>query len=616
MIDYLIRLREGIASALLEVYGHEVDTSDLILSETKKEFVGDYTVVVFPFTKALRQKPQDIANTIGNWMMANRGGVISDFSVIKGFLNFVLPSGFWHESLKKLRESANLGIEKSGTSKVLVEYSSPNTNKPLHLGHVRNILLGWSTQKILNAVGHDVTKTKVINDRGIAICKSMLAWKVDSDRKTPETAGMKGDHLVGHYYVQFEKLFQREYKQWQESTEGITEFENRKDKDQDTNVFFRSYKNEYFNSKSQIGREARDMLLAWEAEDTDVRELWNKMNGWVYAGWEDTYAKLGVSFDDRDYESKTYLLGKEIIQQGLESGAFFRKDDGSVWVDLEDQGLDQKILLRSDGTSVYMTQDLGTANMRYEKFGADKMIYVVGDEQDYHFQVLFEILRQLKEPYADGLYHLSYGMVDLPSGKMKGREGTIVDADDLISEVVSEVESSAKERGELEDLSSEERQEIYRKIGMSALKFFILKINPKKRMVFNPRESVDIQGQTGPYIQNAYVRIQSIRRKLTESGNEYYNEYLELDPSEKDLIQTLLNYPADVRKAANNYDPSIIANFAYDLAKKFHKFYHDVRVLTAETPDARSFRIALSDQVAKTLAHAMDLLGIEMPERM
>ena len=459
-------------------------------------------------------------------------------------------------------------------------------------------------------------KTKVINDRGIAICKSMLAWQKDPEAKTPESSGIKGDHLVGDYYVAFERLFQEEYKQWQQSDEGQALFSMSHQSEQTQETFFKAYKNQYFNEHSQLGKEARSLLLAWEDGDQEVRALWSMMNEWVYQGWEHTYDQLGVSFDSKDYESLTYLLGKDIIDGGLEAGIFERDDDQSVWIDHTDIGLDRKILLRSDGTSVYMTQDLGTAQMRYERVGAQRMIYVVGDEQDYHFQVLFETLKKLNVPYAEGLYHLSYGMVDLPSGKMKGREGTIVDADDLIKEVISEVEASAVERGELEDLTKEERQDIYRKIGLAALKFFILKVNPKKRMVFNPKESVDIQGQTGPYIQNAYVRIQSILRKTGPEEMAIDGSYVTLDATEKDLVKSLMDYPGEVSKAAQTYDPSLIAHFAYELAKKFHKFYDDVRVLGAEDEAARSFRLVLSKQVADTLAHALDLLGIEMPDRM
>ncbi len=615
-LDKLQSLKSAISEAIKAVYDHDVDQTTLVLSETKKEFDGDYTVVVFPFTKVLRKKPEEIANSLGAWIKEHKSDVISDFNVIKGFLNFSLPDNFWKDAMAGLKVQEDQGIAKSGSSKVLVEYSSPNTNKPLHLGHIRNILLGWSTHKILAAVGHDVEKTKVVNDRGIAICKSMLAWQMDEESKTPEKSGVKGDHLVGDYYVAFEKRFQAEYQPWQQSADGQAAYEARKNKDQSEAAFFKAHKNKYFNEKSAIGKAARDLLISWEQGDPKVRELWSTMNGWVYKGWEATYDQLGVSFDFKDYESETYLLGKDIIKEGLEKGTFYRQEDGSVWVDLEDRGLDKKILLRSDGTSVYITQDLGTAQMRYKDHGAEKMIYVVGDEQDYHFQVLFEALKKLEEPYADGLYHLSYGMVDLPTGKMKGREGTIVDADDLIAEVIGEVRDAAIERGELEEITQEEREDIYRKIGLAALKFFILKVNPKKRMVFDPKESVDMQGQTGPYIQNAYVRIMSMLRRIDEDKLGSYGAYANIDPSEKSLIITLMNYPEEVAKAAKHYDPSLIANYTYDLAKKFHKFYHDVRVLSAESAEAKAFRLTLCRQVADTLEHAMDLLGIEMPPRM
>jgi len=615
-LDNLQPLTKGIAEAMKAVFDHEIESSEISLTETKKEFDGEFTVVVFPFTKVLRKKPEEIAESLGAWMKEHRSDTITDYNVIKGFLNFSLPESFWKDVITDIRKLKDHGIDKRQDSKVLVEYSSPNTNKPLHLGHIRNILLGWSTHKILDAVGHKVQKTKVVNDRGIAICKSMLAWQMDEERKTPESSGIKGDHLVGDYYVAFEKRFQTEYQPWQKSQEGRQAYADRKNKDQSEQAFFKAHKNKYFNESSAIGKAARDLLISWEQEDKEVRDLWSTMNGWVYEGWDKTYDQLGVSFDFKDYESETYLLGKDIIQEGLAKGTFYRQDDGSVWVDLEDRGLDKKILLRSDGTSVYITQDLGTAQMRYKEYGAEQMIYVVGDEQDYHFQVLFEALKKLEEPYAEGLYHLSYGMVDLPTGKMKGREGTIVDADDLIAEVIGEVRASAIERGELEELSAVEREEIYRKIGLAALKFFILKVNPKKRMVFNPKESVDMQGQTGPYIQNAYVRIMSMLRRVNRDEIGNYDTYVNIDPSEKDLIRGLMNYPEEVLKAANHHDPSIIANYTYDLAKKFHKFYHDVRVLSAESNAAKVFRLTLCDQVAETLKHAMDLLGIEMPDRM
>lgn len=616
MVTSLDTLVQTIKLTIAKIYDQTIDIDKIVLTETKKEFSGDYTLVVFPFTKVLRQKPEEIGEKVGAYILEHHPDVVSSYNVIKGFLNFTMPDDFWVSTLNTIRTRENLGISSVQSDKVVVEYSSPNTNKPLHLGHVRNILLGWSTYKILDAVGHEVTKTKVINDRGIAICKSMLAWQLDEDGKTPQSAQVKGDHLVGDYYVNFEKRFQVEYKAWQATSAGQDVYSSLAKEGQEAAAFFKSYKNKYFNETSDIGKNARNLLLAWEANDPQVRQLWETMNGWVYKGWQDTYDQLGVDFDSKEYESQTYLLGKDIIEQGLSQKIFEQDPDGSVWVDLTDEGLDRKILLRSDGTSVYMTQDLGTAQERYKRFGSDRMIYVVGDEQDYHFQVLFETLKKLGESYADGLYHLSYGMVDLPTGKMKGREGTIVDADDLIAEVIGEVKAAAVERGELEDVSEEERQDIYKKIGLAALKFFILKVNPKKRMVFDPKESVDIQGQTGPYIQNAFVRIKSILRKTDMTTLSSYDAYANVDPSEKAIIATLLTYPEEIHKAAVGYDPSIIANYAYDLAKKFHKFYHDVRVLTAESDEAKSYRLSLCHEVAEVLEHSMGLLGIEMPQRM
>jgi len=616
MTDYLHGLKSGIVEAMQTLFDHSIDVSQIVLTETKKEFDGSFTLVVFPFTKALRKKPEDIAEAIGSHLKSQGSGVIEDYNVVKGFLNFVMPDSFWFDVFTQLRDAKNYNISPSDGSKVLVEYSSPNTNKPLHLGHIRNILLGWATCRILDSVGHEVIKTKIVNDRGIAICKSMLAWKLDAEAKTPLTSGVKGDHLVGDYYVAFERLFQEEYKPWQSSAEGQAAYAERKNQDESEASFFKAYKNQYFNKYSELGKQARDLLVAWESGDKEVRDLWNTMNSWVYDGWEETYEQLGVSFDFKNYESQTYLLGKDIIDAGLKKDVFLRQEDGSVWVDLEDKGLDKKILLRSDGTSVYMTQDLGTARKRYEEVGAEKMIYVVGDEQNYHFQVLFETLKKLEEPYSEGLFHLSYGMVDLPTGKMKGREGTIVDADELIAEVIGEVKSSAVERGELVDLSEEERDEIYKKIGMAALKFFLLKVGAKKRMVFDPKESVDMQGQTGPYIQNAYVRIRSILRKTNAEDLKAASQYKHLESAEIDLLQTLMTYGESVNKAASDYEPSFVATYAYDLAKKFHRFYHDVRILSAESEEARAFRLLLCQQVAKVLQHSMFLIGIDMPEQM
>jgi len=500
--------------------------------------------------------------------------------------------------------------------KVIVEFSSPNTNKPLHLGHIRNILLGWSTNKILNAAGYDVVKTQIINDRGIAVCKSMLAWQLYGHGETPESSVIKSDHFVGKYYVLFDQKLKEEYRVWQDSDEAKHLLEVGQKAEEDSDSFFKRIKNQYFNEYSDLGYQAKSMLIKWEDGDAEIRKLWAQMNDWCYQGFDDNYEKLGVDFDLLYYESETYLLGKSAVDKGLEEKVFYRNKDGSVWVDLEDVGMDQKLLLRSDGTSVYITQDLGTAQKRFEDHGCEKMIYVVGDEQEYHFKVLFETLKKLKEKYASGLYHLSYGMVDLPSGRMKSREGTVVDADDLIKDVIEEARESAMERGDIATLSDVQKENLFRQIGLGALKYFILKVDPKKRMIFDPKESVDMQGQTGPYIQNAFVRIKSIIRKLDQEEvigdiNKYNPEKLELS-----IIQKLASYPAEVLTAAKNYDPSKIAGYAFELAKIFHKFYHDLRILTAETDDAKRFRLDLCFCTAKVLEHSMDLLGIEMPERM
>ena len=615
MIDHLEGIKTNIQEAIQQCFDHAIAVDEVILQHTKKEFEGDYTLVVFPFTRVFRDKPEAIATKLGDYLKAN-SDIIADYNVVKGFLNLSLDHGYWIDRLHNLQANDNLGQLAAKEGKVLVEFSSPNTNKPLHLGHIRNILLGWSTSKILQAAGYQTNNIQIINDRGIAICKSMLAWTLFGEGETPESSGTKGDHFVGKYYVEFEQQFKAEYKTWQDSDEGQTLLEDKQAEEQDAEAFFKKYKNSYFNEHSALGAQAKDMLLKWEAEDADIRQLWAQMNGWVYNGFDQTYDALGVSFDKLYYESNTYLMGKDLVAQGLKSGDFFKKDDSSVWVDLTEQGLDEKILLRSDGTSVYMTQDLGTAQNRYDDTGATKMIYVVADEQDYHFKVLFEIMKKLKAPFAEGLYHLSYGMVDLPSGRMKSREGTVVDADDLIAEVIGAVKTAAQERGELVDLSEAERGEIYRKIGLSALKFFILKVNPKKRMIFNPEESVDMQGQTGPYIQNAYVRIQSIKRRIADEATADSTKYQVLDPSEIEIIKMLIDYEQQIEQAAKEYDPSGIAVYSYELAKRFHKFYHDVRVIKAESDEAKSFRLVLSDMVSRVLAHSMDLLGIEMPERM
>ncbi len=608
-------IQNGVISAVKEIYDADITQADITLTPTRKEFEGDYTVVVFPFSRIARKKPEAIGEDIGTYLLKALPQ-IEHFNVIKGFLNLVVSDRYWQGFLDDIYSDKQYGIQPHNGQRVMVEFSSPNTNKPLHLGHIRNILLGWSASRILEAAGYHVVRVQVVNDRGIAICKSMLAWKKYGHSETPESTGMKGDHFVGKYYVLFEQKFQEEYKGWQQTAEAASIFEGRSQSDSGPEAFFKGFKNEYFNSFSTLGAEARELLRQWEDGDPETMALWNQMNAWVYQGFDKTYDKLGVSFDKSYYESSTYLLGKDLIDKGLQEEVFYRESDGSVWVNLEDVNLDRKIVLRSDGTSIYITQDLGTAHLRYEDFGMDRMVYTVADEQNYHFQVLFEILRRLKEPYADGLFHLSYGMVDLPSGKMKSREGTVVDADDLIAEVIAEAASNTSERGTIADLSTEEQQEIIRKIGMAALKFFIIKVQPRKRMIFDPRESVDLQGQTGPYVQNAYVRVQSVLRKAGEVELSAAESYEKLGGVEKELLGQLFAFPAVITTAADDYDPSNVANYCYDLAKLYHRFYHDHSILRAETEGARAFRLKLSMAIANTLRTGMDLLGIEMPEKM
>ncbi|MFN0036067.1 MAG: arginine--tRNA ligase, partial [Saprospiraceae bacterium] len=529
-----------------------------------------------------------------------------------------ISDAYWQGFLQSVVADSAFGRLPRNGKKVLVEYSSPNTNKPLHLGHIRNILLGWSCAQILEAVGYEVVKTQIVNDRGVAICKSMVSWLKFAEGKTPESEGIKSDHFVGDWYVLFEQKSRAEYEAWQQTTEAKSLFESKHKPGQAEKDFFKDYKNKWFNEHSTLGAEVREMLLKWEAHDPETIALWKKMNGWVYAGFEKTYGDLGVSFEKLYYESETYLLGKDIVEDGLAKGVFFKKDDGSVWVDLTDAGHDQKIVLRADGTSVYITQDLGTARMRYEDFGAERFVYVVADEQNYHFQVLFETLKRLGEPYAAGLHHLSYGLVELPTGRMKTREGTVVDADDLIAEVARIATEQSKDRGESEGISETEKQENLRRVGMGALKFFIIKVHPKKKMIFNPEESVDLQGQTGPYIQYSFVRINGLLQRVEKEkiNLDLASEYAGIQPQEKELLVALQEYPSVVLKAAEEYDPSLVANFCYDLAKKYHRFWHDLSVFNADTPDARAFRLTLSRAVRQVLKSGMGLLGVEMPERM
>ncbi len=613
-MDFFKDIKKDISRAIDAVYQINIKPESIILNETRKEFNGDYTFVVFPLVKELKKKPLDIGNEIGQWLV-DKSSVITDFETVQGFLNLTLSSSFWMTALAKIADTEQYGYQHPVNQKVLVEFASPNTNKPLHLGHIRNILLGWSCSKILKANGYDVVNTQIVNDRGIAICKSMLAWQKFGNGATPESSGIKGDHLIGDYYVAFEKAFVEEYKAFQISPKGDQVYQSSGSSDNKED-FFKKYKNAYFNEYSTLGAEAREMLIKWENNDQETLALWRMMNQWVYDGFDITYKKLGVSFDTSYYESNTYLLGKKVVDDSLEKGIFYKKDDGSVWIDLEEAGMDQKLVLRSDGTSVYITQDIGTAQQRYADFKMDKIVYTVADEQDYHFKVLFEIAKRLGEPYAEGMYHLSYGMVELPSGRMKSREGTVVDADDIIAEVIDEARLLSSERGEIESLSKEKQEEILSIIGLGALKFFIIKVQPQKRMIFDPKESVDMQGQTGPYIQNAYVRIQSVKRKAAESLQNNWNEYQAPNEFEKILLQHIINFPEIVKEAGKLLDPSTIANYAYALAKDYHRFYHEVRILNAETEAARTFRTVLSDKVGYVLMSAFDLLGIDMPERM
>ncbi|MBT8218931.1 MAG: arginine--tRNA ligase [Bacteroidia bacterium] len=607
-------LQSAIAKAIQSEFDLEIGSEDLTITPTRKEFEGDYTLVTFPLIPKLKSNPAAIGKKLGEHLMAVND-FVTNYNVIKGFLNLNLSNLYWHQVLGDIALADKYGYQPSNGQKVLVEYSSPNTNKPLHMGHIRNILLGWSCSKILEASGYEVIKTQIVNDRGIAICKSMLAWQKFGEGVTPETAGIKSDHFVGKYYVLFETKFQEEYKVWQESAEGQSYLSQNRKEGQSDQDFFKAYKNTYFNENSNLGKNARDMLISWENGDNDVRAIWKQMNEWVYSGFDQTYERLGVSFDKLYYESETYLLGKDQIADGLGKGVFYKENDGSVWIDMEDAKLDKKIVLRSDGTSVYMTQDIGTAELRYKDFGVDKMIYVVADEQNYHFKSLFEILKRLEAPYAAGLHHLSYGMIDLPTGKMKSREGTVVDADDLIEEVIEEARKSAIESGMLSDLVKEQQEEIFRIVGLGALKFFIIKVNPQKRMTFDPKQSVDMQGQTGPYIQNAYVRIMSILNKIDFRVEKNIHGY-EISGVEKDLVMKLSEFPSVVLEAARTFEPSEVANYCFVLSKGFHRFYHDFPIIKAESEEAKAFRIMLITLISKVLKEGMFLLGVEMPDRM
>ncbi|MDC6352592.1 arginine--tRNA ligase [Zeaxanthinibacter sp. PT1] len=587
-------IQEQVKAGLQEIY--EVQLPSVELQPTRKDFEGDITVVIFPMLRYVKGNSEKIGEQLGAYLLKNVAA-ISDFNVIKGFLNLVISDAYYLDFFNEIRGLEDYGkVSRTDSDAVMVEYSSPNTNKPLHLGHIRNNLLGHSVSLILEAAGKKVYKTQIINDRGIHICKSMLAWKRFGNGETPESTGLKGDKLVGNYYVAFDKAYKQEVAE-------MVAAGTPKDKAE---------------KEALLLQEAQEMLRKWEAGDPEVVQLWKTMNGWVYEGFEETYKSLGVSFDTLYYESDTYLLGKDVVEQGLEQGVFYRKDDGSVWIDLTEEGLDEKIVLRSDGTAVYMTQDIGTAIQRVKDFpDINGMVYTVGNEQDYHFKVLFLILKKLGFNWADHLYHLSYGMVDLPSGKMKSREGTVVDADDLVLEMSETAGAIASELGKLEDYSEAEKQQLYHMIGLGALKYYILKVDPKKRILFDPEESVDFQGNTGPFIQYTYARIQSILRKAPENGMQQdVSSELQLHAKEKELLKWLEAFPEAIQQAAENYSPALIANYTYELVKEFNSFYQQVSILGEADESIKIFRIQLADKVAQVIQTAFSLLGIDVPERM
>ena len=582
------------AEAIKALYGAEVPADSLQVAVTRKEFEGDYTLVTFPLLKITHCAPDATGNAIGQWLVDNVPEIAA-FNSVKGFLNLSFSAVYWDETFAEIAADENFGQLPPTGKRIMVEFSSPNTNKPLHLGHIRNNLLGDSVSRLLKACGNEVIKSTIVNDRGIHICKSMLAWQKEFQGQTPESTGIKGDHLVGDCYVAFDKMYKAEVKQLME--QGMSEDEAKK--------------------AAPSLKEAHEMLVKWEKEDPEVRALWSMMNGWVYAGFDETYAALGITFDQVDHESETYLLGKELVQKGLKEGVFEREADGSVWCDLTADGLDRKLVLRGDGTSVYITQDLGTAERRFAKYDLDSHVYVVGNEQDYHFQVLKLILKKLGFEWADQIYHLSYGMVELPEGKMKSREGTVVDADDLIQSMYEEAKKTSEESGKLADLSEEDKDRLYHIIGLGALKYFIIKVDPKKTMLFNPKESIDFNGNTGPFIQYTHARICSILRKATV---DFCPEDIttDLDPSPKEirLIKLLGTFPSKVAEAGAALSPAVIANYAYDLAKEFNQYYHETPILREEDLSVLKFRLELISVMARTLRHAMGLLGIGLPDRM
>ena len=603
-MEILNKIESTAIEAVKSLYGFEASEQMVQLQKTRSEFEGSVTLVVFPFVKAARKRPEDVAQEIGEYLVSH-SGVVEKYNVVKGFLNLTIASEAWQELLRQMDSDAHYGEKAAGEDSplVMIEYSSPNTNKPLHLGHVRNNLLGWSLARIMEANGNKVVKTNIVNDRGIHICKSMLAWLKWGNGETPETSGKKGDHLIGDYYVLFDKHYREEIKELTAKfvAEGMEPGEAE----------------EKAKKEAPLIVEAHEMLVKWEQNDPEVRGLWRKMNEWVYAGFDETYKMMGVSFDKIYYESDTYLEGKEKVEEGLEKGFFYRRPDNSVWADLTAEGLDEKLLLRSDGTSVYMTQDIGTAKLRFQDFPIDKMIYVVGNEQNYHFQVLAILLDKLGFKWGKDLVHFSYGMVELPNGKIKSREGTVVDADDLMAAMIAEARQTSDELGKFADMTEEEKQEVARIVGLGALKYFILKVDARKNMLFNPDESIDFNGNTGPFIQYTYARIRSILRKAEAEGltAEAVNG-TPLETKETDLIQKISQYADAVAQAGKDFSPSGIATYCYELTKQFNQFYHDYSILNAETEELKKQRLLIARNVAKTIKNAMTLLGIEVPERM
>lgn len=632
-------LKDNVVKAIETLYDKTINEKQIQLKQIPKDVEGDYSIITFPFAKQLGQRPDEIATALGTQLLAQMS-ILTEAKSIKGFCNLSIGDSYWRGFVKEVLQDKKYGTQPANGETVVVEYASPNTNKPLHLGHIRNNLLGYGTAQILEAAGYTVKKVQIVNDRGVHICKSMLAWQKWGNGETPESTGTKGDHLVGKYYVLFEKHFKVEYKAWQDSAKanehlqqwladekvvartvkGLEKKGKPADKAALAAFFFKDvFKNKYFNLYSELGLAAKEMLQKWEQGDTAVRELWQTMNGWVYAGFDVSYKRLGVDFDKLYYESDTYLVGRDIVQDNLkaEKSIFFQKDDGSTWIDLTNDKLDEKVVLRSDGTSMYITQDIGTATLRNQDFGMDSMVYVVANEQDYHFKVLFKILEKLGHKYAKNCHHLSYGMVNLTTGKMKSREGTVVDADDLMDKLVAAVKHESVSRETLSGLPEAEQQKIWEQVALSALKFYILKVEPKKSMTFDPKQSIELQGQTGPYIQNAHVRTQSVQRMVANKGIEPigYQDY-ELEEVERDILILVHELPNVIQRAASGYNPADIANYLYDLAKAYHKFWNDVKILDEDNLAATSFRLDMSKAVAQVLRTAGTLIGMEMPNRM